>query len=161
VRASHEDLLGKVSIIAERVARSFELEIFDVQLERESIGWVLRVVLDRSNGDSKNKTVSILDCQRVSKDLSAVLDAEITFESTYTLEVSSPGLDRPLRNLDDCRRFIGRLAKFVTNKPVNGQHHLTGRMTAVEDKEIVIKTNQGSYKVPWSVITRARLDVEF
>ena len=164
VRASHADLVSTVSSIAERVARSFGLEIFDVQLRREAIGWVLRVILDRqpngSTGDPSD-SVSIGDCQQVSQDLSAVLDADITFERPYTLEVSSPGLDRPLRHLGDCRRFIGRLAKIVTSEPINGQHHIAGRIAGVEDDEVVIAASRGSDRVPWSVVSRARLDVEF
>ena len=165
---SHDEaLLREVGSIAGRVARSYGLEIFDVQLRRESIGWVLRVILDRRpnadalNGDPNRVTVSIGDCKQVSQDLSVVLDAEVTFEHAYTLEVSSPGLDRPLRHLSDCRRFVGCLATIVTTKPVDGQHHLAGRITGVENEQVVLAAGRRAHRVPWSVISRARLDVEF
>ena len=109
-----DDRLRQVSSIADRVARGFGLEVFDVQLRREAIGWVLRVVIDRapSSGDTAEnamtEAVTVDDCQRVSTDVGVVLDAEFPFEHAYTLEVSSPGLDRPLRHVGDCRRFAGR-----------------------------------------------------
>jgi len=164
--------------IADRVAHDFELEVFDVQLRREAIGWVLRIIIDRSPSGSTvtdgedQETVSVADCQRMSKDVSVILDAEINFEHPYTLEVSSPGLDRPLRNPDDCRRFLGRLAKFVTSESINGHRHLTGRIEDVETKgatksfgstgpEILLKTSTGIHRIPWSLVNSAQLEVEF
>ena len=166
VTVSHEDLLGEISSIAGRVVQSYGLEIFDVQLRRESIGWVLRVVLDRRSNDGietqpHGESVSISDCQQVSRDLSAVLDVEVALDHAYTLEVSSPGLDRPLRDLGDCRRFVGRLAQIVTSEPVDGQHHLAGRIAGVEADEVVLTTSRRAHRVPWSIVSRARLDVEF
>jgi len=159
-----KDLLTEVGEIAGRVARSFGLEIFEIQLRRESIGWVLRVVLDRQGAMSAGPTrelVNLGDCQRVSRDLSAVLDADVTFDHAYTLEVSSPGLDRPLRHLNDCRRFVGRLTKIVTTEAVDGLHHVAGRIAGVEDNQVVVDTGQRVHRVPWSVVSRARLEVEF
>ena len=161
-----EDLPSNVRTIAERVATSYGLEIFDVVLHRESIGWVLRVILDRPNPGEREagpsyESVSIGDCQKLSRDLSAILDAEVTFSYTYTLEVSSPGLDRPLRHLRDCRRFVGRLAKIVTTEAVDGQHSLAGRIAGVEGEDVVIESGHRVHRIPWPLISRARLEVEF
>jgi ribosome maturation factor RimP len=164
-----EALVAEVTAIAKRVAGDFGLEIFDVQLRRESIGWVLRVFLDRQEEnhevgtDSKSGSVSLGDCQRVSRDLSAVLDADVTFDHAYTLEVSSPGLDRPLRHLNDCRRYVGRLTKIVTREAVDGLHHIAGRITAVDgdSDEVVVDAGKRLHRIPWSRVSRARLDVEF
>lgn len=163
--------------IAERVARDAGLEIFDVQLRREAIGWVLRIVIDRpaaaQDATPSAEVVTVADCQRVSGDVGTALDVEFAFEHAYTLEVSSPGLDRPLRHIADCRRFRGRLAQFVTSAPVDRQRHLAGRIVAVEDTaaapgtvdapdaEIVIETGRGRHRIPWSLVSRARLEVEF
>ena len=162
----NSDLLGEIRAIAERVGSSHGLEIFDVELRREPIGWVLRVTVDRPGtgslgADPNLESVSIGDCEQLSRDLSAVLDVEVTFAHAYTLEVSSPGLDRPLRHLEDCRRFVGRLAKFVTTEPIDGQSSLTGRITAVENETVVLERAKGVSRVPWSVVRRARLEVEF
>ena len=163
----HEDFVLEVRAIAERVAGSFGLEIFDVQLRRESIGWVLRVFVDRPQTDREATTdptqesVNLDDCRRVSRDLSAVLDADFTFDHTYTLEVSSPGLDRPLRHLNDCRRFVGRLAKIVTRETVDGLNYVAGRITDVADEHVIVDTGHSVHRIPWSAVTRARLEVEF
>ncbi len=163
----HEDLVGEARRIAEGVAGTFGLDIFDIQLRRESIGWVLRVFLDRIEKPGEapmgpgHESVSLDDCQRVSRDLSAVLDADLTFDHRYTLEVSSPGLDRPLRHLGDCRRFVGRLSKIVTTEAIDGQRHIAGRIERVTDDCVVVAVGARTYEIPWASVTRARLDVEF
>ena len=97
--------------MAGRVAARYGLEIFDVQFRREAGGMVLRVQIDRPGpAATAEESVSVEDCARVSRDLSAVLDVEDVVPTAYTLEVSSPGLDRPLRSADDYRRFAGRRA---------------------------------------------------
>tara|TARA_B100001750_G_C15327050_1_gene505242 strand:- start:12 stop:548 length:537 start_codon:yes stop_codon:yes gene_type:complete len=167
VKVGHEDLVFEVRAISERVAGSFGLQIFDVILRRESTGWVLRVFLDRpgTDSDSSNnptqESITLGDCQRVSRDLSAVLDTDFTFDYAYTLEVSSPGLDRPLRHLDDCRRFKGRLAKIVVDEAVDGLNHIAGRIDSVEEEDVLIDTGRNVHRIPWTAITRARLEVEF
>ena len=91
-----------VRAIASRVAGSYGLEIFDVQFRREGGGMVLRVQIDRPGpAATAEESVSVEDCARVSRDLSAVLDVEDVVPTAYTLEVSSPGLDRPLRHAAD------------------------------------------------------------
>jgi ribosome maturation factor RimP len=154
-----------------RIARSHGLSLFDVQLRRESIGWVLRVTLDREPvaGDAAGTTaedpVGIDDCKRVSEDLSAVLDVEPELVGDvgqgYTLEVSSPGLDRPLRGEADYRRFTGRLAKIVTSTPVEGQSHFEGRLAGVEGAVVLVAQGKRVHRVPMDAISRARLEVEF
>lgn len=153
-----------------RIARSHGLDLFDVQLRRESIGLVLRVTLDREPPPgaapaAAEDPVGIDDCKRVSEDLSAVLDVEPELVGEagrgYTLEVSSPGLDRPLRGEADYRRFAGRLAKIVTREPVDGQSHFEGRLAGVEGVEVLVAQGKRMHRVPLDVISRARLEVEF
>jgi ribosome maturation factor RimP len=158
-----ESSIDQLRSAAERVAGSHGLEIFDVQFRRESPGWVLRVVLDRPGGP--DDVVGIEDCQRVSRDLSALLDVEEGQiglpDVKYTLEVSSPGLDRPLRGEADFRRFEGRLTKIVTVEPVEGQSSFAGRLAGVEDNHVLVAEGRRTHRVPLTLIKRARLDVEF
>ena len=154
-----------------RVVGSYGLALFDLQFRRESIGWVLRVVLDRpwtpgaAPEGTPEEPVGVDDCGRVSQDLSAILDVEPELvggvERAYTLEVSSPGLDRPLRDEQDYRRFVGRLAKIVTTGPVDGQAHFAGRLAGVEDGTVLLVEGRRTHRVPLKAIRRARLDVEF
>jgi ribosome maturation factor RimP len=162
--------LDRVRKAAERVARSYGLEVFDVQLRRESVGTVLRVIIDRPDPGKPSTpaedAVGIADCQRVSQDLSALLDVEDELGETalaqaYTLEVSSPGLDRPLRHEADYRRFRGRLAKIVTNAPVEGQSAFAGRLAGVDNGVIVLHEGRKVHRVPIARIKRGRLEVEF
>jgi ribosome maturation factor RimP len=151
------------------VADSHGLELFDLQFRRESIGWVLRVILDRpfdpAAPDRSDEPVSIDDCRRVSEDLGTLLDVEDELTAgvtqAYTLEVSSPGLDRPLRGEQDYRRFTGRLAKIVTREPVAGQSHFAGRLSGVEDGAVLVTDGRRTHRVPLDRISRARLEVEF
>lgn len=166
VSESPTDRLSAVRQIAERVARSHGLELFDVQFRRESIGWVLRIVIDRVGSPAPEHTgeagenVTVSDCATVSVDVSAILDAEVAFEQQYTLEVSSPGLDRPLRGLDDFERFVGRRVKIVTNELVDGQRFVSGRIADVRDRTIVIEDGKTTRRVPGTAVARAQLEVE-
>ena len=175
---TRQDRVARVRSLATRVARDFGLDVFDVEFRRESIGWVLRVVIDRTpdrdaGGGERSAAgdgVTVDDCQRVSRDLSAVLDAELAFDQPYTLEVSSPGLDRPLRHIEDCRRFRGRLARFVMSEAVDGQRFLSGRIADVEEpgsaagrdgtESVMLESGGRVHRVPWALVTRARLEVE-
>jgi ribosome maturation factor RimP len=162
--------LAHVRQTAERIARSYGLDIFDVQLRRESVGTVLRVVIDRPDRgvpEAPEDAVGIEECQRVSHDLSAVLDVEEdelgqpALAQNYTLEVSSPGLDRPLRHEADYRRFTGRLAKLVTTEPLDGQSAFAGRISGIEDGHVLLDEGRRTHRVPLERIKRARLEVEF
>ena len=157
------DLIGRVRALAERVAGSYGLEVFDVRYRRESSGMVLRVQVDRQGPSSTaEESVSVDDCARVSRDLSALLDVEDVVPATYTLEVSSPGLDRPLRDARDYQRFSGRRAKLVMREPVDGQLFFKGRLGGVDGTIVLIEDDaQRLHRVPIAVITRANLEVEF
>ena len=166
VTRSRTALHSELRSIADRVARSHGLELFDLQFRRESIGWVLRLFIDRPEptappgASGRGEGVTVSDCAAVSMDVSAVLDAEVTFDHTYTLEVSSPGLDRPLRHLADFVRFVGRRVKIVLSEPTDGQWFVSGRITAVDDRTIVIADGKTTRRVPETAVARARLDVE-
>ncbi len=162
VSRSREDHRARVRALAERVAGSQGLDVFDVQLRRESIGWVLRVILDRPGATGTGEDgISIDDCQRMSQDLGTLLDVEEALDQTYTLEVSSPGLDRPLRSPADYRRFVGHLAQVVVSEAVDGQQFLKGRIREVTDDAVLLDAGSRVHRVPFDVISRGRLEVEF
>jgi ribosome maturation factor RimP len=156
-------VIDAVREIASRVAAGRGLEIFDVQFRREASGMVLRIQIDRPGpAASAEESVSVADCADISRDVSAILDVEDVIPTAYTLEVSSPGLDRPLRHADDYRRFAGRLAKIVMRERVDGQGYFKGRLAGVEDGHVCIDADDGKrHRVPVGVITRGNLEVEF
>ena len=156
-------VVEQVRVVASRVAESYGLEIFDVQFRREAPGMILRVQIDRPGPAARAEdSVSVEDCARVSRDMSAILDVEDMVPTAYTLEVSSPGLDRPLRRPDDYSRFAGRRAKIVMSEPVDGQGFFKGRLGGVEGSDVLIEGDDGrTHRVPMHLITRANLEVEF
>jgi ribosome maturation factor RimP len=149
--------------MASRVAAGYGLEIFDIQFRREAGGMVLRIQIDRPGpAATAEDSVSVEDCANVSRDLGAMLDVEDVVPTAYTLEVSSPGLDRPLRHADDYRRFAGRRAKLVMREAVDGHTFLRGTLGGVDGGTVLIDgEDKKRHRVPLGVITRANLEVEF
>jgi len=160
--------LEHIRAIAERVARSHGLEVWDIVSRREPQGQVVRVFIDRPGpAATPEESVSIEDCAQVNREIGTILDVEDPLPSAYTLEVSSPGLDRPLRGEDDYRRFAGRLAKIVVSEAVDNQKAFEGRLRGIErtaagDAVVLLEgPRQRLHRLPMRLITRARLEVEF
>ena len=155
--------LERIREIAVRVADTYGLLIDEVVMRREGASDVLRVVVDRPGpAATAEESVSIADCERVSEELSTILDVEDLLPQSYTLEVSSPGLDRPLRNAADYVRFAGRLAKIVTREPVNRQTAFSGRLRGMDGEDVLFENEGGKLiRLPLRAISRARLEVEF
>ena len=155
--------LEQVRVIAERVAASRGLEIWDIQSRREATGHVVRVFIDRPGpAATPEESVSIEDCEQVNREISTILDVEDPLPFTYTLEVSSPGLDRPLRSAGDYQRFAGRLAKVVVSEAVDNQKAFEGHIRGVEGNDVLLEAPNGRvHRLPLRAITRGRLEVEF
>jgi ribosome maturation factor RimP len=155
--------LEQVRLIAERVAASRGLEIWDIQSRREASGHVVRVFIDRPGPSATpEESVSIEDCEQVNRELSTILDVEDPLPFAYTLEVSSPGLDRPLRSADDYRRFAGRYAKVVVKEAVDNQKAFEGHLRGVDGEDVLFEAPNGRmHRLPLRLISRGRLDVEF
>jgi ribosome maturation factor RimP len=160
--------LEHIRVIAERVARSHGLEVWDIVSRRETQGPVVRVFIDRPGpAATAEESVSIEDCELVNREIGTILDVEDPVPSAYTLEVSSPGLDRPLRGENDYRRFAGRLAKIVVSEAVDNQKAFEGRLRGVEDGAalgsiVLLEGPKGRmHRLPMRLIARARLEVEF
>jgi ribosome maturation factor RimP len=145
------------------VAASRGLEIWDIQSRREAGGHVVRVFIDRPGPSaSPEESVSIEDCEQVNREMSTILDVEDPLPFAYTLEVSSPGLDRPLRGEDDYQRFAGRLAKVVVSEAVDNQKAFEGHLRGVDAGNVLLEAPNGRlHRLPLRLITRGRLEVEF
>ena len=151
-------MLDKIRGVAERVTSGRGYELADVELKRERGGTLVRLYVDKEGG------IGLEDLQSVSEEVSAILDAEDPVSTPYTLEVSSPGLDRPLKTEADYRRFLGRLARLSSYEPVEGRRHWTGRLTSFEDGVVGItleKEGGALCRIPLAKIAHGRLEVEF
>jgi len=155
--------LERIRAIAERVAASRGLEVWDIQSRREASGHVVRVFIDRPGpAATPEESVSIDDCEQVNREIGTILDVEDPLPFTYTLEVSSPGLDRPLRGVRDYERFAGRLAKLVVKEAVDNQKAFEGRLRGMEHGDVLLEAPNGRlHRLPLDLIARGRLEVEF
>lgn len=147
-----EDVVNLVRPEVERILQRMGLELFDISFKRERGRWVLRIVIDDPNG-----YVSIAQCENVSMKVSDYLDREDPIPHSYVLEVSSPGLDRPLRGLNDYKRFVGKLARFwLTSGQV-----FVGRIESAEQDQIVLDVSGEKIVFKPEDVKRSRLEVEF
>jgi ribosome maturation factor RimP len=154
--------LDKIREAAERVAHSLGLEIFDVEWK---IGKqrLLRVYIDRLPGPQNPEGLGVThkDCERVSEQLSVILDVEdLVPGPSYVLELSSPGLDRKLMKPADYERFVGRLAKIWLNEPIEKQAYLEGRLAGYADGVVKVTVRDRELDVPYAAIKKANLVVE-
>lgn len=148
--------MGKVS---EQLYRLLEPVINGLGYELVGIEWsadnrqhkVLRIYIDVEDG------ISVDDCELVSGQISAVLDVEDPIPGAYLLEVSSPGLDRPLFNLEHFRRFVGQPVKVTLSRPLDGRRRFQGTIDTIEDERIHLATDQGNVEIPLEQIEKARL----
>lgn len=172
--ASAGDALARVRAIAEPLCAAHGVELVEVAWSSERGGRVLRVIIDHPLEDvpadaepsgpaapAPTEAVSLEDCVRVSRDLSAALDGDEIIDHAYNLEVSSPGLDRPLRSERDFRRQRGRLAKVKLHEPApDGQRVLRGTILEADAAGLRMEVDGNLHRVPFDNITEARLVFE-
>ncbi len=151
MKVGTDKIIESVQDYVELLAADKGLELVDVQFRREGHGWVLRVFIDREEG------VTIDDCAGVSRAISAWLDVEDLIEDAYHLEVSSPGLERPLKKREDFERFCGRKARIKLQEPLNGQLVFTGILELVEVDLVVLVVDGHPVSLHFTDIARARL----
>jgi ribosome maturation factor RimP len=159
-------------LLAEPYVRDAGFDLIEVQFGREQQGAVLRLFIDRpvpgrvdrpageaaGVGSATNPTlISVDDCERVSRDVSAALDVADKIPYAYQLEVSSPGLDRPLRRERDFARFVGESAKVRLEVGVEGRRNFSGTIRGARDGRVEIACEGRSYELPIDDIVRANL----
>ncbi len=130
-------------------------ELVEVELSGTSRRPLLRVYIDGPEG------VTVDDCARVSNQLSAILDVEDLIDGRYTLEVSSPGLDRPLVRPVDFTRFTGEMIKVRLGEPLSGRKNFKGRLLAVGPEHVVLGLDGETLELPFERIEKARLVPKF
>jgi ribosome maturation factor RimP len=151
-------LPGRVEEEIEKIVSSEGLELVHVEYRKQGRGWLFRIDIDKEGG------VTLTDCELVSHQVSAFLDVEDVVPAEYELQVSSPGLDRKFYKESDYRKFVGRLVRVKTSKPVRGLHVIVGRLEEFDGEQIVVTDPQAKkdprYVVPLADIKETRLEVE-
>ncbi len=131
----------KIRAIAGRVAGTYGVELVEVELKGGGKARTLKITIDKPEG------VTHEDCANVSREVSTILDVEDAVAGgSYTLEVSSPGLDRKLLKAEDYQRFGGSRVKLMTREPVNGNRHFEGRLKNFQDGKLTLETMTGKKK---------------
>jgi len=148
-------LVLRLSQLVTPVVEDFGCELVELQFRREATGWVLRLVIDNENG------VGIDDCARISREVAHLLEVEDPIEQRYNLEVSSPGLDRPLKRERDFVRCQGKKAKVVVREPIDGENSWIGFIEEVTQESVTLRTDHGVIKIPFARMKKARLVIEF
>ena len=151
----NDEVSEKVKTIANPILSAEGLELVDVEYRRESRGWILRLYIDKEGG------ITVDDCARTSREIGRTLDVEDLIPTAYTLEVSSPGLTRPLKDVKDFLKYRNRLIKVRTFAPVGGQRQFKGRLLGFSEKGIQVETEGRIVEIPLSNVAKANLEVEW
>jgi ribosome maturation factor RimP len=152
--------------VVEPIVRAHGAEVVEVELKPDRGGRVLRVYVEKAGSAARNLStreaaVNLELCANVSRDLSPALDVADLIPYTYHLEVSSPGIERPLRGQSDFIRFAGQRAKLKLREPVEGQRVFVGALDGVREGKVRITEGIQAHEVPLSLVESARLVFEF
>jgi ribosome maturation factor RimP len=156
-----DDICGRVEAIVRPILETLRLELVEIEFKRTGREAVLRLFIDKEGG------VMLDDCADVSRELSLILDVEDFIPCAYTMEVSSPGLDRPLKTPADYERFAGRLIKVRTYEPFsdddgNKRKTFLGTLEGLVDGVVRMKLTEGqTAAIPLERVAKANLEFEF
>jgi len=164
---SSHDILARVEALVEPVLVGEGFELVDVQYRRERAGWVLRLFVDRAAPAAVGAEglrpvgsgVTLDDCVEISREIGPLLDVAETIPGRYTLEVSSPGLDRPLKKPGDFEKYAGRLIRVRVSGP-EGRRRIKGRLLGLDQGQIRLQVDDQLVAVPYEQAIRVQLEPE-
>jgi ribosome maturation factor RimP len=136
------------------ILQESELDLVDVEFRPSGKRWLLRIYIDRDGG------VTLKDCERVSRELGRLLDVEDIIDHAYALEVSSPGLTRPLKTRADFERYKGKTCRIVTRSTVEGKIEFRGEIVGVKEEDVEVRDQKDTYSIPLCVIKKANLEFD-
>jgi ribosome maturation factor RimP len=145
----------QVSELIEPILNEMRFELIDVEYLSDGGRWVLRIYIDKDGG------VTLDDCASISGELGDLIDIKNVIEHEYVLEVSSPGLNRPLKKESDFIRVIGKKIKLRTRMPVDGTRNFTGILKDFKEQKLALDSEGGLVTLAWSDIEKANLVYEF
>ncbi len=166
-QSSHKSsVVERATGVVDPLVRAEGLELLDVEYLREPHGWVLRITIDRPGRDpaSKEGGVGLEECSAVSHAVETALDVEDVVPHEYHLEVSSPGLNRPLRRPEHFQKVVGRRVKVKTYAPLGQppRKSFTGVLAGVGEQDVTVDVDGGgTFQVPFRDIAKAHLESEF
>jgi ribosome maturation factor RimP len=148
-------LIDQIEQLTTPALEQHQAELIDLQFVHEHGQWVLRFFVDKQGG------VTLGDCAVISEHIGRLLDASDIIAQSYSLEVSSPGIDRPLRKTADFQKFIGERVDIMLYAPLNGRRHFRGTLEAADAERVTVKDYEAkSYALPLADLAKAKLDPE-
>lgn len=143
--------LQQLQAVLAPVVEAMEFQCWGIEYVSQGRHSVLRVFIEHEQG------ISVDDCETVSRQLSAVLDVEDPISGEYTLEVSSPGMDRPLFTLEQFAAYVGHRVKIKTRVAVEDRRNFQGVLKGVEDQDVVVQVDQYEYLLPIESVEKANV----
>jgi ribosome maturation factor RimP len=152
-----QEIVERVKELLLPILEEGGFELIDVEFVREPVGWVLRIYADRPEGG-----ITIGDCQWISERIGTILDVEDFIPFSYNLEVSSPGLDRPLKTRKDFERHKGTVVRIKTNEPLDNQRNFKGEIVSTSEKGVTVHdvSRNVPVEIPYEKIKSAKVDVD-
>ena len=148
-------MLDQVVTLVEPVIEDEGYQLVDVTYRREPVGWVLRAYVDREGG------ITVGECAQISRRIGDLIEAKNLIEQSYTLEVSSPGLDRPLKQDRDFNWALGKKVRLLKKRPEKGERDLIGRLVQYSGDSVTIDQDGEIVIVPIEQIAKASIFVDF
>lgn len=150
-----EDMTARLVALLEPIATDHGLELVAVEIVGQAGSPIVRVYLDREGG------INIDDIAKANSWISDALDAEDIAKSAYTLECSSPGIERLLRKTTDWERFTGKMVVVKTSRPIESRSTITGTIAGLDGDEALVAVDETTYRIPLDAVRTARLKVDF
>jgi len=151
VESREAQIIAEVWRLVEPVIQADGMDLIEVEYRREPHGWVLRLYMDQASG------MSVDDCARMSDVVGDLLDVSDVIPNPYHLEVSSPGLDRPLRRPEHFQAQVGKVIEARTIDPIDGRRKFRGILREVSGEMITVDCDGREYRIPIPQVERARL----
>ena len=144
-----------VSLLIEPILDEMDIELVDVEYLSEGGRWVLRIYVDREGG------ITLNDCVRVTREIEDLIEVKDFFRQPYVLEVSSPGLNRPLKKEKDFVRAVGKDVKIRMADPIDGRRNFQGKLESFEDGVLSVTVNNDRFLLPFGKVEKANLVYDF
>jgi ribosome maturation factor RimP len=150
-----KEIVDRVRAIADPILSNEGMELVEIEYRRESKGWVLRLYIDKVGG------ATLDDCTRISQEVGRSLDVEDFISTPYTLEISSPGLSRPLKKEKDFMKYRNQMIKVKTVDPIENRRQFNGKLLGISEDRIEIEMDGGIFQISLSNVAKANLEIDW
>ena len=148
-------LIESLRELIEPIILSEEMDLIDIEYLRESRGWILRIYIDKEGG------VNLNHCSQISEQIGDLIEIKDLIPHSYFLEVSSPGLNRPLKKEKDFITYVGETIKVKTFKPIDQKRNFQGKLLGYKEGKVIMRLDSQEVHIPFSLISKANIQYQF